>query len=249
LPDQTAQGSGTVIYHCTENTTASSLSAQVDTTATETLNFSNTGGGSGRIGLSAIVVAEGSFGLSATNGTNSSVSSTVTARYIRENVPDCEGAGVESEYTRFNRTGSIREYSTVEEYLCDCVSFGGYILEYALVVYYCQPRLVQANSSLVRSNAGTWLRVASFNPPTAPSAHSTSRCDYCDDDDNDDDDPTGPCGYSDDLDPYGDEDGDGIKNRMDPTPNGEDHDLDIDFLKTFLTPDDIGWRLDLLLSY
>lgn len=222
--DRQQDGSGAVVYHCTQGTTIDRLTATVSTTATETLTFQTTGGGAGRIGLSALLVADASFGGHVTNGENSSVSSTATTSAMRENVPDCEGVGLESNYTKFTKTGSIREYQLVSYYICDCTIQGGYVLSNALVVYYCQPRFINAMSDLVRTTSGIWLVGASYFPPRAPTSLSPSRCDYCEDGGGGGSGDDGPCGCSDDLDPNEDEDGDGIANGIDDRPYGYDGD-------------------------
>ncbi len=236
LPDSIVSGGGAVVYHCTPDTIRDRLVADTTITVSESLNFSESGSGGGRVGLSFVVIAEGSFGLTAGAGVASTVS--VSPRLVaeREDVPDCHGVGIESEYTRFYRTGYIREFAMVSYYECDCISDYGITFRDIHVTYKCQPRLVHANSELVRSTAGVWLRAASFNPPRAPSVYSTARCNYCDqgggggededdpdpDDGNQDDDGTGgedDTPYDGD-DPNGDDDGDGIPNCEDDTPDG-----------------------------
>jgi len=157
LPDQPTDGPGSVLYNCTEGTTIPSLTVQATVSASESLTFSESGSGGGRVGLSAILVAQGTFGLSASSGGNSSVTGSSTGQATRNNVSDCNGVGIETEYTRFQRTGYIREFALVSYYLCDCLTSDGIIFEGVQVTYKCQPRLVHANSDLIRSTANVWV--------------------------------------------------------------------------------------------
>lgn len=218
LPEQVQEGPGAVEYHCTENTTASTLGTRATVTATESTSFSGGGSAGARVGVNVGLVADASFNINANTGNAQSVSNSVTLTRSQNNVSDCEGIGIETEYTTFKRTGTLTEYALVSYYECDCVVFGdGFVLEGALVTYQCYPRYIAARSDLVRSSLNVWVRAASFNPPRAPSEFSPSRCSYCADDDD-------GCDCSDDLDPDGDEDGDGTRNADDDRPYGYDGD-------------------------
>ncbi len=239
LPEQPVDGLIDTIYHCTEDTTINSLTASISVRSTESVSFSQGGSASANIGVNMGLVAGTAFGLSANSSGDQSITNVADVSATRNNVSDCQGVGVEAEYTIYARTGALAEYALVSYYECDCIVFGdGFVLEGALVTYQCYPRHIAARSDLVRGALTSWLRGASFFPPRAPSEYSTSRCSYCANGGGDEDlDPNGdedgdgtsnadddtPYGYDGD-DPDGDADGDGIPNKDDPTPYGYDGD-------------------------
>lgn len=224
------QGSSAIVYNCTEGSGTQTLTASATTTAIESLTVGSAGSLGARIGVSAVVVADASFGLNGSSGTSSTVSNSATLS-VTGVVSECNGVGLGTEYRLVTKAAWVTEYARIAEYLCDCnIDIGGgqyIVLDNVLVTYRCGGAVVRATGSTVQTESSAWLRGASFNPGRAPSIYSTSYCSWCSDDDPDggdgghDDDS---CGCSDDLDPNGDQDGDGIPNGQDDTPFGYDGD-------------------------
>ncbi len=231
---------GNTAYNCAS--TPRNVGVSNSVRATESVSYSDTSGWTGNVGISAGLVAGGSFGLNSAVVQNQSITSNPGANSTREDCPPCEGITLRSEWTTFGRRAVQTVYRRVSYVSCDVCTNPqtGAMFEDLRVTYYCEPEIVQAEALLVKPVQDSWFISSVTDPARAPSNISPSGCNWCgdqndggvndldpDEDEDNDGIPNGqddrPYGYEGD-DPDGDADGDGISNAQDDSPFGYEGD-------------------------
>ncbi len=243
--EETIEVVGNTVWNCYEGggTTDLSVTARVD--ASETLTFSQTGNFQFNLGISRLVVVGTQLGLSESTGTNVTLRLSLAGTGTRPNIPECAGIRATGYYTATYKEAKVIVFRTVTyHHSCTCTLPSGAVVEHVSRIYSCDPFYAKANSKLLPTGgngAETALNIIISNPGNPPS--SAIACNYCENqggggnDDDDDLDPNGdedgdgilngdddrPYGYEGD-DPWGDDDNDGIPNALDPNPYGYDGD-------------------------